>query len=64
MFVPQRHVLGDPGDHRELARLIAQAAQEVRSTPRAPFSWPEDRPCGLDPYYALVDQILAEKGLA
>lgn len=64
VFVPPRHVLADPGDHRELARLIELAAREAGSGSRPPFAWPEDRPCGLDPYYEMVDQVLAEKGLA
>lgn len=64
VFVPERHVLADPGDHHALARLIELAAREAGDAARAPFVWPGDRPCGLEPYYALVDQLLAEKGLA
>lgn len=64
VFVPERFVLADPGDHQALARLILEAAEEAGSGSRLPFTWPDDRPCGLEPYYELVRQVLAEKGLA
>jgi Glycosyltransferase len=57
-FVPERFVLKDPGDARTLAELIREAAAQKH---RPPFVWPEDQPCGLEPYVALVDEMLAQK---
>ncbi len=58
VFVPQRHVLADPADAKGLAQLIQNAASEKN---RAPFVWPEDRPCGLGPYLEMVREALAQK---
>ncbi|MDR3640018.1 MAG: glycosyltransferase family 4 protein [Humidesulfovibrio sp.] len=58
VFVPQRFILQDPGDAGTLAALILEAANEKD---RAPFVWPEDQPCGLAPYLALVEEMLAQK---
>jgi UDP-glucose:(heptosyl)LPS alpha-1,3-glucosyltransferase len=57
-FVPQRFILQDPGDAKTLATLIREAASEKSL---APFAWPDDQPCGLAPYLALVEEMLAEK---
>jgi UDP-glucose:(heptosyl)LPS alpha-1,3-glucosyltransferase len=61
IFVPERHRLADPGDAETLAAMLRQAAAEPRRS--EPFNWPDDFPCGLDPYLRLVEQLLAEKGL-
>jgi len=59
IFVPERHRLHDPGDAAALAAILREAATEPRRG--EPFAWPEDFPCGLDPYLRLVDELLAEK---
>ncbi len=58
VFVDPRLVLADPGDADALARLIALAAAEKD---RPAFVWPDDRPCGLDPYLDMVDEIIRQK---
>jgi len=58
VFIPQRLVLKDPGDAGSLAALIREAGAHA---PRTPFTWPVDQPCGLEPYLALVDELLAQK---
>ncbi|MBU1228464.1 MAG: glycosyltransferase family 4 protein [Proteobacteria bacterium] len=60
VFVPERHVLADPADARGLARLIREAAAEKD---RPAFVWPDDRPCGLEPYLEMVRGLLARKGV-
>jgi UDP-glucose:(heptosyl)LPS alpha-1,3-glucosyltransferase len=60
VFVPSRHILADPADAEGLARLIANAAAEEN---RPTFSWPDDRPCGLEPYLHMVRDLLAQKGV-
>lgn len=64
VFVPRRHVLDDPGDHQTLAALLQSAADEARDASRPAFAWPNDRPCGLQPYLDLVREVLAEKKAA
>lgn len=59
VFVPERHVLQDPGDAAGLAAMLKAAAAEPRRT--TPFAWPEGLACGLEPYVALVDELLGEK---
>jgi UDP-glucose:(heptosyl)LPS alpha-1,3-glucosyltransferase len=61
VFVPERHILHDPGDAEALAALLRSAATEPRRS--EPFAWPGHMPCGLAPYLALVEEMLAEKGL-
>jgi len=58
VFIPQRLVLKDPGDAESLAALIREAGAHA---PRTPFTWPGDQPCGMEPYLALVDELLAQK---
>ncbi|MBI5520362.1 MAG: glycosyltransferase family 4 protein [Desulfovibrio sp.] len=58
VFVDPALVLPDPGDADTLARLIL-AASSQRNRPA--FSWPDDRPCGLEPYLDMVDELLLEK---
>jgi len=60
VFVPQGHILADPADAQGLARLIQDAAAEKN---RPAFVWPEDRPCGLEPYLQMVRDLLAAKGI-
>ena len=54
-FLPPDAVLDDPLDWSELAARIKAAARGGRQ----PFTWPEDAPCGLEPYVELVREILA-----
>ncbi|MDP3426403.1 MAG: glycosyltransferase family 4 protein [Humidesulfovibrio sp.] len=64
VFVPSRHILADPADAPGLARLIANAAGDAASEKGRPtFVWPEDRPCGLEPYLQMVRDLLAQKGI-
>ena len=64
VFVPERHILSDPADAAGLAQLIGEAAAEAAEpSGRPPFVWPEDRPCGLEPYLQLVRELLAAKGV-
>lgn len=64
VFVPQRHVLADPADAEGLARLIQDAAAEKdRPKDCLAFVWPDDRPCGLQPYLDMVRDLLAQKGV-
>ncbi|OIO02272.1 MAG: hypothetical protein AUJ49_06495 [Desulfovibrionaceae bacterium CG1_02_65_16] len=58
VFIPPQLVLQDPGDAEALAALIVQAGAHA---PRQPFVWPESHPCGMAPYLALVDEMLAAK---
>ncbi|OGR35878.1 MAG: glycosyl transferase [Desulfovibrionales bacterium GWA2_65_9] len=60
VFVPARHILSDPADAQGLARLIQDAAAEKN---RPTFVWPDDRPCGLEPYLQMVRDLLAQKGV-
>jgi UDP-glucose:(heptosyl)LPS alpha-1,3-glucosyltransferase len=63
VFVPSRHILADPADAPGLARLIREAAAEpTHATGRPAFVWPEDRPCGLEPYLQMVRDLLDQKG--
>lgn len=54
-FLPPERVVADPGDHEALARAIAAAAAAPR--PGA-FAWPHDVASGLEPYRALVRDML------
>ncbi|EPR34767.1 glycosyl transferase group 1 [Alkalidesulfovibrio alkalitolerans DSM 16529] len=57
-FLPAHCVLDDPADSHRLATLIKQALSEPAPTP---FVWPDDVACGIEPYVALVDEILTTK---
>ena len=64
VFVPPRHILADPADAATLARLIeAAAAEPTHAQGRPAFVWPEDRPCGLEPYLRMVRDLLTAKGV-
>jgi UDP-glucose:(heptosyl)LPS alpha-1,3-glucosyltransferase len=67
VFVPQRHILPDPADHVTLARLLEAAAAERAAAEQdhsaAPFIWPSDRPCGIEPYLDMVRDMLAQKSV-
>lgn len=60
-FLPDRWVFDDPSDARNLARLVREVAGEERPEP---FTWPDDVPCGLEPYVEMIERTLAEKGKA
>ncbi len=57
-FLPERRVVQNPDDPEELARAIILAAGEPD---QEPFAWPEEVPCGLPPYLALVRELLEKK---
>ncbi len=67
VFVPQRHILSDPADAEGLARLVllaaGDAAEAAQEKNRPAFVWPDDRPCGLEPYLHMVRELLVAKGL-
>jgi UDP-glucose:(heptosyl)LPS alpha-1,3-glucosyltransferase len=53
-FLPGRWVIADPGDAGELARAVHSAAGEP---PPVAFAWPEDVPCGIEPYLELAGKL-------
>jgi len=57
-FLPDRWVFPDPDDHAAIARLLEEVAREP--APES-FSWPDDVPCGLEPYLALIEEHLEKK---
>ena len=64
VFVPARHILSDPADAEGLARRIFDDTEDAAAgTNRTPFVWPDDRPCGLEPYLRMVRDLLARKGI-
>ncbi|MEW5773447.1 MAG: glycosyltransferase family 4 protein [Thermodesulfobacteriota bacterium] len=54
-FLPERWVLADPADVQTLAETVAAASAEP---PPPPFAWPADVPSGVEPYLALVREML------
>ncbi len=54
-FLPERWIIDDPADVARLAETLACAAAEP---PPPPFAWPDDAPCGIAPYLALVREML------
>jgi UDP-glucose:(heptosyl)LPS alpha-1,3-glucosyltransferase len=54
-FLPERWVLEDPADVETLASTVLSAAVEP---PPPPFAWPSGVPCGIEPYLALVREML------
>ncbi|GAB7023025.1 glycosyltransferase [Salidesulfovibrio brasiliensis] len=57
VFLPPEKVLDDPADEHELARKALLAFSE----PHEAFFWPEDLPCGMEPYLDLVRELLHNK---
>lgn len=57
VFLDAKHVLDDPGDEHELARTVFQACGD----PHEAFVWPENLPCGMEPYLELVRELLEKK---
>lgn len=55
-FLPERWIIEDPADVAHLAETIACAAVEP---PPQPFAWPDDVAAGIEPYLALVKEMLA-----
>jgi len=60
-FVPPRFILADPGDAHGLAERIRLAAEEAAQADRPAFRWPDDQPCGIQPYLDMVDELLTKK---
>jgi len=54
-FLPDEHILDDPADYMKMADMIKNTAVKDKAHP---FQWPEDVPCGIDPYLELVKEIL------
>lgn len=57
-FLPPRWVFKDPADEAAMADLVKRVADEPRP---GPFEWPSDEPCGLEPYVAMVEAMLAKR---
>jgi UDP-glucose:(heptosyl)LPS alpha-1,3-glucosyltransferase len=55
-FLPDRWVFADPAAVPELAAILLRVSGEDRP---APFVWPQDVPCGLDPYVEMIEQALS-----
>lgn len=58
-FLPAEAVFPDPADHQALARMLETAAARPRP---GVFAWPQDKASGLEPYLALVAELLDAKG--
>ncbi len=54
-FLPEERIIDDPSDYMKLAEMIQVAAAEDNGDP---FQWPDDVPCGIDPYLQLVEELL------
>lgn len=60
-FLPERWVLKDPADHRQLAAIIRGVMSEGDAA-RSPFAWPEDVEAGVEPFARMVEEILSTGG--
>lgn len=54
-FLPPENVIDDPADHSNLAKVILST---LENSGTKEFVWPDDVPCGIDPYLELVRQML------
>ncbi|WP_320170309.1 glycosyltransferase family 4 protein [Maridesulfovibrio sp.] len=54
-FLPEEQVIDDPADYRLLARMISETAGKNSANV---FQWPDDVPCGLEPYLRIVEERL------
>lgn len=57
-FLPERWVFPDPADVPDLAATLLRVSAEERP---APFAWPPDVPCGLEPYVEMIEQAIRDK---
>jgi UDP-glucose:(heptosyl)LPS alpha-1,3-glucosyltransferase len=60
VFLPPKWVFPDPGDVPALAEILLRVSREDRP---APFVWPPDVPCGLDPYVEMIEHSLASRAI-
>jgi len=54
-FLPGEQVIDDPSDYMKLAEMIIGTILKDRGEQ---FEWPDDVPCGIEPYLELVREIL------
>ncbi len=56
-FLPEDWRIRNPEDEKEIARVVFALSKEQRRT----FNWPEDVDCGLEPYLAMIREVLKKK---
>ena len=54
-FLPEKWIVPDPGDVPALVEALHRVAQEEAP---APFAWPEDLVCGIDPYVEMIEKTI------
>lgn len=54
-FLPEKWIVPDPGDVPALAKALHRVAQEEIP---APFAWPEDLVCGIEPYVEMIEKTI------
>ncbi|NDV24556.1 glycosyltransferase family 4 protein [Desulfovibrio sp. JC022] len=56
-FLPEEQIIDDPSDYMKLAEMIPKTATEEQGQP---FQWPDDVPCGIEPYLKFVEEFLSK----
>jgi UDP-glucose:(heptosyl)LPS alpha-1,3-glucosyltransferase len=56
-FLPEEQILDDPADYIKMAEMIQRTVVKDRDNP---FAWPDDVPCGIEPYLELVKETLSK----
>jgi len=54
-FLPSNRVFDDPSDFIKIKDMIVTAVAERNDVP---FEWPEEIPCGIEPYLKMVKEML------
>ncbi|WP_415718372.1 glycosyltransferase family 4 protein [Maridesulfovibrio sp.] len=54
-FLPEEQILDDPTDFMKLAGMIGEVGKRNSGKD---FEWPDDIPCGIEPYLALVEKMI------
>lgn len=54
-FLPPEQVINDPSDHKQLAAMIENYAGKRTDIP---FKWPENIPCGIEPYLDMINEMI------
>ncbi|WP_203545012.1 glycosyltransferase family 4 protein [Desulfovibrio sp. JC010] len=54
-FLPEEQIIDDPSDYIKMAEMIQTTATQDQGRP---FQWPDDVPCGIEPYLQLVEEFL------
>ncbi|TIH13516.1 glycosyltransferase family 1 protein [Marinifilum sp. JC120] len=54
-FLPEEQIIDDPSDYLNLAAMIRVATEKESGKA---FEWPDDVPCGIEPYLELVEESL------